>query len=423
MKIVHLSSDDTNGGAARAAWRVHDSLRLVGADSSMFVAIRESHDVRIKQYVPSNTLGARVTRALRRNRLRWELARAYRSRPAGFESFRDDRTESGSEVSAQAPDADLYHLHQITEFVDYRASLGRLAARAPMVWTLHEMTPFTGGCHYAYGCTGFTRQCGACPQLGSSNERDLSHAVWTRKQRVYERIEPNRLHVVGASEWIASEARRSHLFNRFPISVIPYGLDTDVFRPMPEARQLLEGFGLRPSVRVVLFLVDWTDNRRKGFELLDSALDAMRNAPDTALVSLGRGDSPKLKSNLPHIHLGGVTGDRMIAAVYSMADVFVIPSLQDNLPNTVLEAMACGAPVVGFRVGGIPDMVRDGVNGLLVPPNDIAGLASAIEALLGDMSRRVAMGNASRTIAEREYTRRLQAERYLSLYRSLTRTS
>jgi glycosyltransferase involved in cell wall biosynthesis len=422
MKIVHLSTEDINGGAARAAWRVHDSLRLVGADSSMFVANRASHDERIMQYMPLKAIGARITRALRRDLLRWELARASHARPSGFEDFQDDRTMWGSEVGTQAPDADLYHLHQIAEFVDYRASLRRLVARAPIVWTLHEMTPFTGGCHYNYGCTGFTRQCGACPQLGSSGDRDLSHAVWARKQRVYERIEPKRLHVVGASEWIASEARRSRLFSRFQISVIPYGLDTDVFRPMREARHLLEGFGLRPSIRVVLFLVDWTGNSRKGFELLDSALNAIQNAPNTALVSLGRGDSPKLKSNLPHVHLGGLTDDRMIAAVYSMADLFVIPSLQDNLPNTVLEAMACGAPVVGFRVGGIPEMVRDGVNGILVPPSDIGGLAAAIEALLADASRRVAMGKASRAIAEREYTRPLQAERYLSLYRSLTCT-
>jgi glycosyltransferase involved in cell wall biosynthesis len=419
MKVVHLSWYDLNGGAARAAWRVHESLRIVHAESSMFVGLRESQDPSVKQHIPGRSPAARLKRIVRRDLLEWQLSRSSRGRPAGFEDFRDDRTIFSSETGLSAPDADVYHLHQITDFVDYRASLGHLAERAPIVWTLHEMTPFTGGCHYAYGCDGFTRSCGDCPQLGSNHSQDLSHAVWKRKRSVYDRINPARLHVVGASRWIASEAQRSTLLRRFPVSVIPYGLDTEVFKPMPAARRLLDGFGLKPSMRIVAFVSDWTGNRRKGFNLLDAALGALPPGPETALVSLGRGDAPKLQSKLPHVHLGSLSEDRMIAAVYSMADLFVIPSLQDNLPNTVLEAMACGAPVVGFSVGGIPDMVRDGENGLLVPPGDVPGLSAAIHTLLVDDTRRACMGKAGREIVEREYSRQLQGERYMTLYRSL----
>lgn len=419
MKIVHLSWYDINGGAARAAWRVHESLRLVDANSSMFVAARESHDPDVTQYIPGSGPAARLKRLLRRDLLKWQYDRSSRGRPAGFDDFRDDRTIFSSETGTAAPEADVYHLHQITDFVDYRASLGRLAERAPIVWTLHEMTPFTGGCHYTYGCDGFTRSCGGCPQLGSRRPQDLSHSVWRRKQSVYETIPPERLHVVGASQWIAAEAKRSTLLGRFPVSVIPYGLDTDIFKPMPEARRLLDAFGLKPSMRIVLFVTDWMSSRRKGFELLDSALGALPKGPDTALVSLGRGDAPKLQSRLPHVHLGSLTADRMIAAVYGMADLFVMPSVQDNLPNTVMEAMACGAPVVGFRVGGIPDMVRHGENGLLVPTGDVRALSEAIHTLLSDDERRICMGKAGRAIAEREYSCKLQGERYLDLYRSI----
>jgi glycosyltransferase involved in cell wall biosynthesis len=419
VKIVHLSTYDINGGAARAAWRLHDSLRRASAESSMFVAFRDDHDPDVKHYRPAPATGPRLKRILRREFLRWALTRASRARPAGFERFRDDRTAFGSEIGAGAPDADVYHLHQITDFVDYRASLLRLATRAPIVWTLHEMTPFTGGCPYAYECPGFTLECGTCPQLGSSDPQDLSRASWMRKRAVYQRIASKRMHVVGASRWIAEEAKRSSLFRQFPVSVIPYGLDTEVFRPRREARRLLDAFGVKSTARVVLFLADYAGNRRKGFALLDSALGAMRNAPHMVLVSLGR-DLPKLQSDLPHLHLGSFTEERMIALVYSMADLFIIPSLQDNLPNTVLESMACGTPVVGFRVGGIPDMVRDGENGLLVPPGNVAELTCAIQALLADEPRRVRMGSAGRAIAEREYTLKLQAESYLTLYRSLT---
>jgi glycosyltransferase involved in cell wall biosynthesis len=220
---------------------------------------------------------------------------------------------------------------------------------------------------------------------------------------------------------MAAEAARSRLLGRFPVSVIPYGLDTDRYRPIPDARRLLEAFGVSPSMRVALFVADWTSVRRKGFDLLDSALSLLGDAPNTALVSLGRGDSPRLQSTLTHVHLGSLTDDRMLAAIYSMADVFVIPSVQDNLPNSVLEAMACGCAVSGFRVGGIPDMVRDGVNGLLATPGDVKGLANAIRTLLADDSRRAGMGKASRDIAEREYSRKLQGERYADLYRTFAR--
>jgi glycosyltransferase involved in cell wall biosynthesis len=418
MKIVHLSCYDINGGAGHAAWRVHESLRLAGAQSSMFVSVRESHAPDVQQYVPGPGPAARFKRIVRRNLLQRQLARASGRRPAGYEDFRDDRTVYGSETAACAPDADIYHLHQIADFVDYRASLARLAARAPIVWTLHEMTPFTGGCQDADGCDRFTRACGGCPQLGSTQSQDLSYGVWKRKRAVFQGIAPTRMRVVGANRWMAAEAQRSTLLRQFPVSVIPYGLDTDVFRPIPDARHLLDGFGIKPSTRIVLLVADWTSSRRKGFELLTSALDALPQEPETAVISLGRG-VPDLQSTLSHVHLGSLNQDRLIAAVYSMADLLLVPSSQDDFPYTVLEAMACGTPVVGFRVGGIPDLVREDENSLLVSQGDVEALASAIHTLLVDDSRRVRMGRAGRDIAEREYSRTLQGERYLDLYGSL----
>ena len=384
----------------------------------MFVAFCDRHDPSIQQYQPSGTAKARISRTLRHTLLRRALRRALRSQPPGLEKFRDDRTRFGTDVASTMPAADIYHLHQITEFVDYRATLARLASRAPIVWTLHEMTPFTGGCHYTFGCDGFAATCGSCPQLGSSSHYDLSHSVWLRKRGVYNRIPPTRFHVVGASRWIAAEAQRSSLFKQFPISVIPYGIDTDVFRPMPGARRLLDALEVPPTARIVLFVSDWMGNNRKGFDLLDAALHS-RPLSNVALVSLGRGDRPRLQSAMPHVHLGGFTEDRMVALAYSLADVFVIPSRQDNLPNAVLEAMACGTPVVGFKTGGIPEMVRDGVNGLLAEAGDVADLADAIAALLADEPRRAGMGRAARELAEREYTGARQGERYLRLYESI----
>lgn len=421
MNVVHLSWTDISGGAARAAWRVHRSLSLAGVRSSMVVGSRHGQSSDVTEFRPRRTLRQRLTHRVRLATLRSDRDKANRTRPEGFEPFADDRTVHGAEIGIQLPPADIYHLHQITGFVDY-AALPRLATRAPIVWTLHEMSPFTGGCPYSYDCDGFTRRCGTCPQLGSSAQSDLSDKVWARKQAVYRRIDAARMHVVGASQWIAGEARRSGLMSRYPISVIPYGVDTDVFRPMPEARRLLDAFGIRPSARVVLFVADHTKIPRKGFDLLDAALGSLRHT-DTALVSLGRGESPVLKARLPHVHLGAVTEDRLIAAIYSLADVFVVPSLQDNLPNTVLEAMACGTPVVAFRVGGIPEMVREGSSGRLASPGDVAGLACALDSLLADERQRACMGLAARQIVEREYTYARQGESYLRVYDSLTKVT
>ena len=203
MTVVHLSWRDTNGGAARAAWRVHRSLDLLGVCSSMFVGVRESHGTDVTQYAPASAYASRLMRKVRRVILDRERTRAFRSRPGGFEPFWTDRTVFGPEIARSAPDTDIYHLHQVTDFVDYRA-LPRLSARAPIVWTLHEMTPFTGGCPYTYNCTGFTRQCGACPQLGSEYPKDLSRVVWARKANAYARVPPTRMHVVGASEWMSN---------------------------------------------------------------------------------------------------------------------------------------------------------------------------------------------------------------------------
>lgn len=421
MTVVHLSWSDLDGGAARAAWRTHDALRAAGVDSSMFVGLREGDDPYVRQYSPAESVATRLGRIVRRERLRSELRREARNRPAGFEHFRDDRTQFGADVSSKAPPAAIYHLHQVTDFVDYAASLGRLAKSAPLVWTLHEMSPFTGGCHYAYECDGFTRECGTCPQLGSDRRGDLSHRVWTRKRSVFDALAASRIQIVAASNWMAAEAARSGLFGRFTISVVPYGLDTQIFRPTADARRLLPAFGLDPASRIVLFVADYSSTPRKGFHLLNDALSRIPAGSNCAVISVGRGPTPNLSLPLRHAHLGSMTSDRMLAAIYSMADVFVIPSIQDNLPNTVIEAMSCGTPVVGFRVGGIPDMIRDGETGLLAAPGDTAGLASAIDTLIRDQGRRHRMGAAGRAIAEREYSRELHAARYVAIYEALQR--
>jgi glycosyltransferase involved in cell wall biosynthesis len=278
------------------------------------------------------------------------------------------------------------------------------------------MNAFTGGCHYSTGCRKFEKQCGACPQLGSSEDTDLSRTVWKRKRKAYRSsVKDSLLHIVTPSEWLAQEARRSTLFYDVPVHVIPNGIDANTYRPR-NTQGLRRALEIPQSHRVVLFVAGY-GARRKGFDLLAGALGELR-ADKATLVSIGS-DLPDVDTSLPHQHLGEVTSDVLLSVLYSFADLFVIPSRQDNLPNTVLEAMACGTPVVGFDTGGIPDMVRPGETGWLAKKGNVRGLREKIDTALNNRQDRVRMGGRCREVVESEYTLDTQAEAYRRLYENI----
>ncbi len=416
LRVVHVASSDVNGGAARAANRLHQGLRLLGHDSRMLVAQRLGDDPSVVSFFPSRRFPDRVARVLRRRRIAADFAPYRATRPAGFEAFSDDRSEYGPEVPRQLPPCDVVNLHWVAGFVDYEAMLAGIPRGVPVVWTLHDMNVFTGGCHYDDGCGRFARACGACPQLGSRDEHDLSRQVWLRKRNVFGAA-GRPLHVVADSEWLAAEARRSSALAGVPVTSILYGLDTGVFAPRDPAAARAE-LGIPAGARVVLFVADSVENRRKGFPLLLEALGGMRDAPGLLLLSIGRG-RPAVPGGLPHLHFEHVASDRLLSILYSAADVFVIPSLQEAFGQTALEAMACGTPVVGFDAGGIPEMVRPGVTGLLARCGDVAGLREAVLALLSDDELRARMGASCRELAAREHGLEVQARRYAELYRAL----
>jgi glycosyltransferase involved in cell wall biosynthesis len=177
--------------------------------------------------------------------------------------------------------------------------------------------------------------------------------------------------------------------------------------------------GIPADARVALFVADGLDNRRKGFALLVEALNhCARVVPGLMLMSLGH-HPPRVNVGLPWMHLGSINNDRFLSMVYSAADVFVISSLQDNLPNTVLEAMACGTPVIGVGVGGVAEMVRNGLNGIAVAQADAGALSAAIKDLMDGTAKRLEMKAACRRIAMDEYPLELQARRYVQIYQSL----
>jgi len=312
----------------------------------------------------------------------------------------------------------VINLHWVSGLVDYRRFFAAVPEDVPVVWTLRDMNTFTGGCHYDAGCDRFVERCGACPQLGSSDDEDLSRRVWERKETLFSSLTPERLHIVTPSRWMAGEVARSSLLgDRFAVSAIPNGVNTDEFAPRDRAaaRSVL---GIPEESEVVLFVAYSVAPRRKGFPLLMDALRQLSNRPNLLAVSVGAG-SPAADIPFPTLHLGKISQNRLLSLVYSAADVYVIPSLQDNLPSTVLESMACGTPVVGFDVGGVPEMVRPGVTGTLAPVGDVDFLAASISSLLSDPAERKAMAERCRSVVMDEYGMDSYVRGYEALYHRL----
>jgi len=416
MRVLHLSTGDQEG-AYGAAYRVHTALRRRGQDSTMLVVHHGRDDPTISSFILAKDLGSRVRRRIRRAVVARDFSRYRSTRPEGLERFSDDRSPFAAEFRKALPECDVVNLHWVADFLDYQAFFDNVPRRMPVVWRLADMNAFTGGCHYDGGCARFVSSCGQCPQLGSSDPADLSRIIWERKRVAFESVDPTRLHIVATSRWLAEQAKRSSLLGRFPVSTIPNMIDTTDFAPRDRdfARQVL---GLQADARVVLFVSQAATNKRKGLPLLAQAVETPPPIDNLVLLSVGSG-KPVLSSRVHHVHLGHVSNERFLSLIYSAADLFVIPSLQEAFGQTVLEAMACGVPVVGFEVGGIPDMVRSGRTGVLVPVGDTGALRDAIAQLLNAPAARERMAVECRRVAVEEYSFDVLADRYIALYQRM----
>ncbi len=417
MRIVHLSASDLAGGAARAAFRLHRALSDQGIDSRMLVRSRRSLDDRVIPVGHARGVGAKVKSRWIDRTVRKAARRYARTRPAGFDPFTDDRCGAGEHLLRMLPDCDIINLHWVKGLIDFRRFFAGLPPRVRIVWTLHDMNALTGGCHYDHECGRFMTGCGACPQLGSTDANDLSAAVFARKRAAFEQIDADRMRIVTPSRWLAGLAERSPLLGRFNVEVIPNGIDTDAFAPRDRilARRTL---GLPEGAKVLAFVAHGLEGRRKGFDLLQRTLANIADVPGLHLLSAGA--MHELHNiPVPHLSLGPVDQERLLSLVYSAADVFVIPSLQDNLPNTVIESLACGTPVVGFDVGGIPEMVEPGRTGWLAPVGDAAALADAIAAALEHADTLPAMARTCRAAAVDRYDLSVQAQNYTRFYRAI----
>lgn len=418
MKVLLLSTyfHATHGGASVAAYRLHQGLRRAGIDSEMLIQrinVVESYmkGVENKVYRISAGLGM-----LRLADTTWIL-RLYRNRQSTAWDIGWLPTPALHQVNRLAPD--LIHMHWINDgFIPVRA-LSHF--KRPVVWTLHDSWAFTGGCHFPQTCIRYRESCGCCPQLASRANHDLSYWTLRAKQRRWQEVD---LTIVTPSRWLADCARASSLFRDRRVEVIPNGLDLDVFSPLDRsfARQVL---GLPHDKKLILFgAVNSTSDPRKGFQFLRAAIQKLASAgamEGVELMILGNAKTANDSDLGVTTHYLGSFHDQIsLRLVYSAADVFVAPSLQENLPNMVMEAMACGIPCVAFNIGGLPDMIEHQQNGYLARPYESDDLATGIAWVLADNPRLEKLSQLARRKVENEFALPIVTERYINLYQELS---
>jgi glycosyltransferase involved in cell wall biosynthesis len=393
--------------------RLHQGLRKIGLDSRMLVQSKAGDDPAV--------VGPQGKIARGLNQLRPTLD----GLPLQFYLNRQDimlfspgwlPSRIHHRVAGFRPD--VVHFHWICNGFVPVTALHKFTQ--PLVWTLHDCWPFTGGCHYPLDCRRYQEACGACPQLNSHRHRDLSHRVWNRKARHWPRLN---LTVVTPSRWLATTAQSSSLFREARIEIIPYGLDLNRYKPVD--RQIARGLlGLPQDQKLILWgALGGARDHRKGFTCLQSALQflAANGWYDKArLMVFGCSEpSPVPDMGLRADYLGVLHDDISLRLLYAATDVFIAPSIQDNLPNVVMEALACGTPAVAFNIGGMPDLIDHKQNGYLARPFETADLASGLEWILSDDSRHHDLRRAARDKVEKEYELAHIAQRYEALYQEI----
>lgn len=387
MKIVHINTSDIRGGAAIAAHRLHKSLLNKNVDSKMLVMNKDSDEKEIV-LAKNNNLEKHIF-SKSRILLKKIILSRYRDRkdiifsPAKF----------GLDITKNKviQEADVIHLHWVLGGYLSLNSLDKLfSLNKKIVWTLHDMWSFTGGCHYSGICDKYKNNCGNCFILNSKKENDLSSKIFKKKTKIYKDKD---LNIITCSNWLGVCAKKSKLLKNKNVNVIPNVLDDNIFKHIDQ-NSSHDILNLNKDKKYILFgAMNSTSNPRKGWNYLKKSLQIINDKyPDlkneVELLVFGASYSEDVEK-LPFKvkFLGRFSDEVALSLVYNSADLFVAPSLEDNLPNTVLESLHCGTPVAAFDIGGMPDMIDHKENGYLAEFKSSDSLAKGIVWSLNNLDK------------------------------------
>jgi glycosyltransferase involved in cell wall biosynthesis len=415
MNPLLINSYDT-GGAANACLRLHQGLLQQQINSRVLLKNKTNLSIpetyKFTAQLSNSTLGQKLSRqtisVLKCLKLYKAKADTFiANRPAGLEIFSYPFSSYDITQSEQYRQADIVNLHWTVDLLDYPSFFRK--KDKPVVWTLHDQNPFTGGEHYVEEYIGMNADGYPIKREVTKQEKEKFNEILDVKEKALKGVE--NLRIIALCNWMAREVKNSALFGSYKVDIIPNGLDSAVYKPRNKeySRELLN---IPQDKLIILFVSASVNSKRKGFEYLLKAFETVNNR-DVVLMSIGSKESGLVKAH-NIIELGMIYDELLISIIYSAADVFVIPSLMDNLPNTVLESIMCGTPVIGFPVGGIPDMVEDGFNGYLTEEISAPALARTIERFLDTKDQ--FNSQKIREQAVQKYDLPVQAKRYIELF-------
>lgn len=408
MKIYHLSSAPFSGGAARAGFRLHEGLlREPGVES---LWLNAGTGPGFGNWPAVRFLRSGTHRGPFRLKLeRWLWSRIMRrhfnivapisSNPFGWGCM---------EMLNDLPSPDIWNLHSVAGFMEWNHFLPALARIAPVVWTLHDMNPLMGVWHYSVSEANVT-------------ETQARFNAWAEqlKSDGLRKIPKERIQFVAPSKWMQAQCASSTITSHLPVEHIPYGLDLELFSPQdPEVFRKI--FQIPRDAFLLGFIADHITDSRKGMSTLIPALNSLaEKIPNLVLVAVGQGALQGC--NVPLVEVGPISNTQLLPFFYSACNLFVCPSLQDNYPNTLLEAMGCGMPCVGFATGGVPELIENGATGFLAKATGNSdSLAAAIKNFIElDYDKRSSMGLRAREAVLDRNGMQIQAVSYLSLYESV----
>ena len=416
MRVLIVNTSERTGGAAVAASRLMEALNNNGVKAKMLVRDKETDRL---------TVAAVPGQKGMQGRFLWErLVVWLRLHMRREHLFEVDIANCGADITQlrEFQEADVIHLHWVNQgMLSLKGIRKILDSGKPVVWTMHDIWPATAVCHVTLDCRHFEQQCGHCRLLpGGGGDNDLSAQVWRKKQRM---LAGRQITFVACSQWLAGEAQKSGLLQGQRVESIPNPIDTHIYAPQnqQEARQRV---GLPTEGRIILFASQRVTNPGKGMQYLLEACRLLAEQhpeqKEQITVAILGGHAEDIVGQLPFrtYPLGYVNDEQRIVDVYNAADVFVLPSLSENLPNTIMEAMACGIPSVAFQVGGIPEEIDHRQNGYVARYRDAADLAEGIWWTLFDANQEEVRRACLQKVA-RCYSQQRVAEKYIEIYENL----
>ena len=413
MRVLIVNTSERTGGAAVAANRLMEALNNNGVKAKMLVRDKETDSI---------TVVGMGNGMLTQRHFLWERLTILRKLHFSKKHLFDiDIANAGFDVTTlrEFREADIIHLHWVNQGMLSLSGIRKIVESGkPVVWTMHDAWPSTAICHLTLGCNKFKSHCHHCKYLpGGGSGNDLSARLWKRKQAIWKSSD---IFFVACSRWLEREAKQSALMSGLNVTNIPNPIDTRVFHSKDKS-QARKALSLPEDKRLILFVSQRVTNVNKGMDyLVEACRQLVAQYPEMkekcGVVILG-GHAEEVSEQLPltAYPLGYVNDEHRIVDVYNAADVFVLPSLSENLPNTIMEAMACGVPCVGFKVGGIPEEIDHQKNGYVAAYRDAEDLARGIRWILTEADYESLSQSAVEKVV-RNYSQQSVAMKYLEVY-------